>query len=57
MILESDSLCKLSIITNKSNENIKVMLVDRDKEWCCLFAGLLQTETDIHLINTSGVLR
>ncbi|WP_256846996.1 response regulator [Paenibacillus sp. Pae108] len=41
-------------MSKKINENINVALVDRDSEWCCRFAKLLETETDIHLINTSA---
>ncbi|WP_214629645.1 response regulator transcription factor [Paenibacillus agaridevorans] len=54
MELEADIHQELPIISKKNNENINVVLVDRDPEWCCRFADLFETETDIHLINTSA---
>lgn len=54
MILNVDIHRELPKVTGQSNENINVLLVDRDQAWCCCFARLLQTETDIHLINTSS---
>jgi NarL family two-component system response regulator LiaR len=54
MEVEADIHQEFPLISKKSNENINVVLVDRDSEWCCRFADLLETETDIHLINISA---
>ncbi|WP_143810318.1 response regulator transcription factor [Paenibacillus sp. MY03] len=54
MVLEANIQRECPMISKNSNENINVVLVDRDLEWCCRFANLLETERDIHLINTSA---
>ncbi|MFE5321513.1 hypothetical protein ACFQ88_22650 [Paenibacillus sp. NPDC056579] len=53
MRLKVDVHRELPAMAEKSNENINILLADRDQEWCCRFTGLLQTETDIRLINIS----